>query len=130
MINDPLLIIRLQSEVPKEVVVLPEAEVVPVVVVDEAASAHEVALADGVVLGVVPVDGAVSVLEVVVRPGAGVVSGEGDNKVYQEDMCDRFSSIRLLWICTCTFILTHHNACDIGKGKYCSPIYTRLLHVH
>lgn len=92
MIDGPLLTIRLQNEVPKEVVVVPEVEVVPAVVADE------------VVLGVVPADEAVSALEVGVRPGVGVVSEEGDNKVYQEDRCDRFSSFRFLWICTCIFI--------------------------
>lgn len=100
----PLLIIHLQSEVPKQVAVVPEAEAVPVVVADEVDSAHEVALADEEVLGVVPVDEAVSALEVVVRPGVGGASGEEDNKVYQEDRCDRFSSFRFLWICTCTCI--------------------------
>lgn len=90
MIDGPLLTIRLQNEVPKEVVVVPEVEVVPAVVADEVDSAHEAGLADEVVLGVVPVDEA--------------VSEEGDNKVYQEDRCDRFSSFRFLWICTCIFI--------------------------
>lgn len=103
--NDfPLLIIYLQSEVPKQVVVVPEVEAVPVGVADEVDSAHEAALVDEEVLGVVPVDEAVSALEVVVRPGVGEVSGEEDNKVYQEDRCDRFSSFHFLWICTCTFI--------------------------
>lgn len=104
MIDGPLLTIRLQNEVPKEVVVVPEVEVVPAVVADEVDSAHEAGLADEVVLGVVPADEAVSALEVGVRPGVGVVSEEGDNKVYQEDRCDRFSSFRFLWICTCIFI--------------------------
>lgn len=100
----PLLIIHLQSEVPKQAVVVPEVEAVPVVVADEVDSAHEAALADEEVLEVVLVGGAVSALEVVVRPGVGEVSGEEDNKVYQEDRCDRFSFFRFLWICTCTFI--------------------------
>lgn len=69
MIGGPLLTIRLQNEVPKEVVVVPEVEVVPAVVADEVDSAHEAGLADEVVLGVVPVDEAVSALEVGVRPG-------------------------------------------------------------